>query len=93
MIRFAFHIQDSQEVDQGHEPPTPEAIRGSGDIEYSHACTKATKVSTLRGPIQIANLQGTLCVSTQKPYTDVYPNFDASKAHSALLLLRANASS
>ena len=33
MIRLAFYIRDSQEIDWRNEPPIPEAIRGSGGIE------------------------------------------------------------
>ena len=52
MIRLAFYIRDSQEIDRRHVPPISEAIRGSGGIEYSYVSTKAKKVSTLRGPAQ-----------------------------------------
>ena len=67
MIRLAFHIRDSQEIDRRHVPRISEAIRGSGGIESSYVSTKAKKVSTLRGPAQLADLPGTLCVSAQYP--------------------------
>ena len=43
-------------------PPISEAFRGSGGIEKSYISTKETKVSTLRGPAQLADLQRALCV-------------------------------
>ena len=58
MIRLAFYVRDIQEI-----------IRGSGGIEYSYVSTKANKVSTLRGPAQLADLLGTFCVPAQYPYT------------------------
>ena len=45
-------------------PPISEAIRGSGRIEHSYVSTKAKKASTLRGPAQLADLQGAICVLT-----------------------------
>ena len=45
-------------------PLIPEAIRGSGGIGLSYVSTKKKKVSTLRGPAQLADLQGALCVPT-----------------------------
>ena len=45
-------------------PPISEALRGSGGIELSYVSAKAKKVSTLRGPAQLADLQGALCVPT-----------------------------
>ena len=33
MIRLAFYIRDSQEIDRRHVPPISEAIRGSGGID------------------------------------------------------------
>ena len=57
MKRLAFYIRDSQEIDRRHEPPIPEAIRGSRRLR---------KLSTLRGPAKLADLQqGALCVSAQ----------------------------
>ena len=64
MIRLAFCIRESQEIDQRHVPPISEAIRGFGGIELSYVSTKEKKVSTLRGPAQLADLQGALCVPT-----------------------------
>ena len=64
MIRLAFYIRESQVIDRRHVPPISEAIRGSGGIEQSYVSTKAKKVSTLRGPAQLANLQGAPCVPT-----------------------------
>ena len=52
------------EIDQRHVPPISEAIRGSGGIELGYVSTKENKVSTLRGPAQLADLQGALCVPT-----------------------------
>ena len=70
MIRLAFYtgIRDSQEIDRRHVPPVSEAIRGSGGIEYNNISTKAKKVSALRGPAQLAGLQGTICVPAQYSY-------------------------
>ena len=62
MIKLALYIRESQEIDRRHVPPISEAIRGSGGIEYSYVSTKEKKVSTLRGPAQLADLQGALCV-------------------------------
>ena len=64
MIRLAFYIWESYEIDRRHVPPISEAIRGSGGIEYSYVSTKAKKVSTLRGPAQLADLQEALWVPT-----------------------------
>ena len=33
VIRWAFYIRDSQEIDRRHVAPISEAIRGSGGIE------------------------------------------------------------
>ena len=33
MIRLAFYIRDSEEIDRGHVPRISGAIRGSGGIE------------------------------------------------------------
>ena len=38
----------------------------------SHVSAKAKKVSTLRGPAQLADLQGTFCVFPQYPYIRYY---------------------
>ena len=62
MIRLALYIRDSQEINRRHVPPISEAIRGSGGIEQSYVSAEANKASTLRGPAQLADLQGTLCV-------------------------------
>ena len=43
--------------------PISQAIRGSGGIELRYVFTKETKVITLRGLAQLADLQGALCVS------------------------------
>ena len=42
-------------------PPISEAIRGSGGVEWSNALSKENEVSSLRGPAQLADLQGALC--------------------------------
>ena len=68
MIRLAFYIRDSQEIDRRHVPLISEAIRSAGGIEESYVSAKAEKVSILRGPAQLADLHGTLCVPAQ--YTD-----------------------
>ena len=69
MIRSAFYIRDSPEIDRRHAPLiSEEAIRGSGGIELSYVSAKAKKVSTLRGPAQLADLQGVLCVPAQYSY-------------------------
>ena len=68
MIRLAFCIRDSQDIDRRHVPPISEAIRGSCGIEYSYVSAKAKELRTLRGPAQLADLQETLCVPAQYPY-------------------------
>ena len=68
MIRLEFYVRDSQEIDRRHVPQISEAIRGSGGIEQSYVSTKAKNVSTLREPAQLADQQGTLCVSALYPY-------------------------
>ena len=62
MIRLAFYIRDSQEIDlRSHPGLWWKLIR-------SHVSPKAKKVSTLRGPAQMADLQGTLNAPTQYSY-------------------------
>ena len=63
MIRLAFYIWESKEVDRRHVPPISEAIPGS--VWWKRIklhLYEGTKVSTLRGPAQLADLQGALCV-------------------------------
>ena len=62
MIRLTFYIRDSQGIDRGRVRPISEAIPGSGRNEQGYVSTKTTKVSTLRGPAQLADLQGALGV-------------------------------
>ena len=62
MITLAVYIRESLEVHRRHVPPISEAILGSGGNEKSYISTKETKVSTLRGPAQLADLLGALCV-------------------------------
>ena len=60
MIRLAFCIRDnSQEIDGRHVSPISEAISGAL-VESNKATTTKAKVSTLRGPAQLADLQGAL---------------------------------
>ena len=68
MTRLAFYIPDSQEIDRRHVLRISEAIRGSRGIENYYISAKAKKVSTLRGPAQLADLQGTDCVPEQYFY-------------------------
>ena len=72
MIRLAFYIRESHKVDRRHVPRVSEAILGSGGVEKSYVSAKAKKVSTLRGPAQLADLQGTICVPAQYSYK--YPS-------------------
>ena len=64
MIWLAFYIWENSEIDRMHVPPISEATRVSGAIEYSYVSTKEKKVSTLRGPAELADLQGALFVPT-----------------------------
>ena len=74
MIRLAFSNRDSQEIERRHNvPPFREVIRGSGEIYKSFVPPKAKKVSTLRGPAQLADLQKTLCAPALYPYTSTPP--------------------
>ena len=73
MIRFTLPTRNSQEIDRRHVPRVSEAIRGSlvepdKKLPGTSLLSKAKKVSTLRGPAQMANLQGTFCVSAQYSY-------------------------
>ena len=75
---MVLYIRDNQEIDRRHVPPTSEAIRGSGGIE--NVSTKAKEVSTLRGPAQLADLQGALCVPTNNLTSPSSGNHDAYTA-------------
>ena len=71
-------LGNRSEVDRRHVPPISEAIRGSGGIEQSYVSTKEKKVSTLRGPAQLADLQGALSVPTYS-LTVRYPRLGRSR--------------
>ena len=59
MIRLASYIRDSQGIDRRHVPPSQKPFGAL--VESNKAMTtKAKKVSTLRGPAQLENMQGAL---------------------------------
>ena len=72
MIRLAFYIWDSQEIDRRHCLRSQNA---SGPLVESnkatYVVTKAKTVSALRGPVQLADLQGALCVPTNNLTHDI----------------------
>ena len=69
MIRLAFYIRDSQEI--GGTCLRSQKPSGALAESNKDTSTKAKEVSTLRGPAQLADLQGTLCVPAQYSYTTV----------------------
>ena len=72
MIRLAFYVRDSQEKDRRRAVPliSEEVIQGSdGKRIKPRLCEGSEKVSTLRGPVQLADLQRTLFVPAQYSYS------------------------
>ena len=70
MIRLAFYFRDSQEIDRRSQKPSGALVESSKATN-----TKTEKVSTLRGPAQLADLQRVLCVSALYPYTCLFLSF------------------
>ena len=65
MMRLVFYIRDSREIDLGGTFLRSQKPSGVLVESNKATTTKAKNVSTLRGPAQLADLQGVLCVSAQ----------------------------
>ena len=75
MIRFAFYIRNSREIDRRHVPGISEAIRGSGGIEYSYVSDKANESEYSPWTCSIGRpAGGTLCPRPMLLHNDVVGN-------------------
>ena len=62
MRRLAVYIRGSWELDRRHAPPYLRSYPGLWWKRIKLHLYEGTKVSTLRGPAQLVDLQGALCV-------------------------------